>query len=400
MFSNDFLQKVKDSTNMISLVEEYGEEVIPMGDNIWGCKCPHPDHQDDTPSFRIVHNDNGSWTWFCGGCHMGKKDLNNNNDRNFGSDCFAFVQWMSCYKGSKHVMNFPEAVTYLAQKNGIPIENDPNEEIYKEKKLKAKIANIVLRNTPSIVKYLRSRGLTNETINEWQLGVTKNLEGNQKIDRIVFPLFDKYSKILGISGRRFPDADPHIVKYWNSPTSNIFNKRRYLYGVHKINPEWPELRITEGAMDVVLAHQMKAKNVVCTLGTALTEDHIPIIKSLKLIPCLCMDGDEAGQKGIRKALKLLAAHNIYAKVILLPQGKDLADMALELDEGLEEYLEKNTLSYWEYLLMPLANEYEKRINKIRMEYMSGITDALGGITSPEDNILMKSYVKEHFGVNL
>lgn len=400
MFSEEFLQNVKQSTDLIELVEEYGEDVIPMGDNIWGCKCPHPDHQDDTPSFRIIHNSNDSWTWYCGGCHMGKKDLDSKNDRNFGSDCFAFVQWMSNHKGSKHTITFPEAVKFLAQRKGIPVEDDPNTEIYREKKLKAKIANIVLRNTPSILKYLRDRGLTNETINEWQLGIIKNLEGGKRIDRIVFPLYDKYSNIHGISGRRFPDADPNIVKYWNSPSSDIFNKRRYLYGIHKIDPEWPELRITEGAMDVVVAHQMGAKNIVCTLGTALTEDHIPIIKSLKLTPCLCMDGDEAGQKGIRKALKLLAAHNIYAKVIMLPNDKDLADIALELGDKLEAYLRKHTLNYWEYLLMPKANEYESRINQIRMEYMGEITKALGGTTTPEDIILMKSYVKEHFGVNL
>lgn len=119
MFSSNFKDKIKQKINLLELIKEY-TDLKPAGDNIWQGRCPHPDHDDTTPSFRVWKNNDNTWSWACMGCHVGKKDTKDNKYRNYGSDCFAFVQWMSDHKNSKHIYSFTESIMVLADKYNIP----------------------------------------------------------------------------------------------------------------------------------------------------------------------------------------------------------------------------------------------------------------------------------------
>ena len=153
-------------------------------------------------------------------------------------------------------------------------------------------------------------------------------------------------------------------------------------------------------MDVITASQFGALNVVCTLGTAFTKEHVMEIKTLKTIPCFCLDGDAAGQKGIKRAVSMLAKAGIYAKVCILAEGKDLADLALELKEDIETYIELHSKMYWEYLLEEPISIYNAQLNKARTQILPMVMAASKGTTTPEDRILMKNFVKERIGIEL
>ena len=117
-FQRDFIDKIKESTNLVELVSEY-TELKQEGRYIWRGKCPHPDHDDSTASFTINTRTN---SWCCYGCHSDKKGINNN----YGSDCIAFIQWINQGK-----MNWVQSVEYLAKRtpgfSGADLENLLNE---------------------------------------------------------------------------------------------------------------------------------------------------------------------------------------------------------------------------------------------------------------------------------
>jgi DNA primase len=333
---------------------------------------------------------------------MGRKNLTSKTLRNVGSDCFAFIQWMSEYKNTPHVIGWREAVEILAKRAGIPIEADKYDKTYRMLYAVADKRHHTLMRSLKALKYMRSRGITNETLEEWRIGLWNNHEFGQNTERINFPLFSQYNRVVGESARLidWEKDKTNIPKYRNSSNSEIFNKSGYLYGIHRYNSDTPEVRITEGCMDVVTASQFGAINVVCTLGTAFTEEHVALIKSLKAVPCFCMDGDPAGIKGIARAVSLLAEHEIYAKVCILPNGKDLADLSLELKDEIEEWIEDHTMMYWEYLLQEPLRQYEAKLNEERRKILPMIKAADKGTTTPEDRILLKNFVKERIGIEL
>jgi DNA primase len=401
MLSKAFIERVKNATDLLELVSEY-TDVTPAGHNLWMARCPHPDHDDPTPSFRVCHNNDGSWSWYCGGCHMGKKNLDSKTLRNVGSDCFAFIQWMSEYKNTPHVVGWREAVEILARRAGIPMETGEHDKTYKMLYALANKRHKTLMSSLKALKYMRSRGITNETLEEWKIGFWKRHEFGGEKERISFPLFSRYNMVVGESARLIDwiKGKTKAPKYWNSPNSSIFNKSSYLYGIHRYNSDTPEIRITEGCMDVVTASQFGAINVVCPLGTAFTEEHVMLLKTLKAAPCFCMDGDEAGLKGIARSVELLAAHGIYAKVCILPDGKDLAELSLELKEGIEEWIEDHTMMYWEYLLQEPLRQYEAKLNEERRKLLPLVMKANKGTITPEDRILMKNFVHERMGITI
>lgn len=397
MFSEAFIAKIKTAINLKDLVEEY-TELHPAGYNMWQGRCPHPDHNDSDPSFTVYFNKDQTWSWCCYGCSADKKDVRNHQ---YGSDCFAFLMWMSDYKGSKHVLRWPEAVRQLANKAGIHVEEDKNAEVYRDLMMKA---SSYQKNLFSFVtEYLHNRGLGNDDIEEWKIGFGTFIEHNSKnpVPRIVFPLISRYGQILGSSRRKLPwDNRKEIPKYINSPSSSCFHKREYLYGIHRYDTSFPEIRITEGQMDVILGCRYGVKNLMAPLGTAFTEEHAKFIQREKKIPCFCLDGDAAGRKATRKKVAMLADMGVYAKILILPDGKDMADMANIYKENLEEYVHRASIPFWQYCLQDKANEFDAKINELRMTMLPDIMQACKSVKSDEENLLLSSYLKERFGISV
>lgn len=402
MISDAFKAKVKAATNLKELVEEYTDMQV-AGYNIWQGRCPHPDHDDSTSSFTVYYNKDGTWSWCCFGCSTEKKNVRNGS---YGSDCFAFMMWMSDYKGSKHKISWPEAVKLLAEKAGIPMEQDKYVEIYRINRMRA--IGHHKNMFPFVKEYLYERGLDDQDINAWNIGFGSfketRYEDNKKIEeeilRVVFPLIDRYGQILGSSRRKFGyETRKEIPKYWNSPNSDHFHKRSYLYGIHNYDTSFDEIRITEGQFDVILSQKYGVKNIMAPLGTAFGEEHARFLLKEKKTPCFCLDGDAAGQNATRKKVSMLADMGVYAKVLLIPEGMDMADMANKYQESLEDYICNNAMPYWQYVLNDKAIEYDSKVNELRAKILPDILKACKGVKSDKDNILLKSYLKERFGIN-
>ena len=403
MISDAFKAKVKAATDLRELVGEY-TDLQPAGHNVWQGRCPHPDHDDSTSSFTVFYNKDKTWSWCCFGCNAEKKNVKHGA---YGSDCFAFLMWMSDYKGSKHKVSWPEAVYLLAKRANIPMETDRYREI---RQVMMRRAIGYHKNLfPFVKDYLYGRGLDDKDINEWMIGFgtfeeTRYVDGKKSketIERIVFPLIGRYGDILGSSRRKFGYADDKsIPKYWNSSNSDYFHKREYLYGIHRYDPSFDEIRITEGQMDVILGHKYGVHNLMAPLGTSFGEEHAKFIKREQKIPCFCLDGDAAGQKATKKKVTMLAEMGVYSKVLILPDGMDMADMANKYKDGLEAYIETNSLPYWQYVLQDKVAEFDARVNDMRAKMLPSIQEACAGVKSDEENLLLKSYLKEKTGILL
>ena len=121
------------------------------------------------------------------------------------------------------------------------------------------------------------------------------------------------------------------------------------------------------------------------------------------IPVFCMDGDEAGKKAVNKALTLMANKiGIPARVLILPDGEDLAELALRINdqEKFLEYVSLHTMPYWQYLLSDPSNNFEIELTKLQEKYLTVIKNALNNTESPEDELLLKNYIYKHFQIKI
>ena len=386
--------KVKASVNLKELVEEY-TVLTPAGNNVWSGHCPHPDHNDRTPSFRVYKNSNGTWSFRCFGCQdiYEKKGQNGN----YGSDCFAFLQWMSDYKGSPKVLTFMDSLKTLAEREGITWTYD-NKQAESAFKTNEQFCSLAEKNLLSNVKaYLLKRGLNEEDIRMWRIGAWPYKEGGKTVLRITFPLFNRMGKIAGFSSRLLKE-EGEFSKYKNSSNSSVFQKGKYLYGQHLVDISLPDIRITEGQFDVILATKYGLKNVVATLGTSFTQDHALWIKQHTLIPTFIFDNDKAGIAAIDRAANVCNSIGLSSKVCILPQNCDLAEFASDKKGTLSTWIEHHTVPTWYYKLSDIAVTYESALQELRRSILPDIRNVMP--VNQEDKILMQTFVKERFGIVL
>jgi DNA primase len=177
-------------------------------------------------------------------------------------------------------------------------------------------------------------------------------------DRVIFPIYNSAGAIVGFGGRTLGN---HPAKYINSPQTKLFNKSRLLYGYYLAKSsiyDKKEIILTEGYLDVIMLHQAGFTNAVATLGTALTSEHLPLIRKGEPKVILAYDGDKAGVMAALKASKLLSASGIEGGVVLFPEGKDPADMVSsnKIDELKELLNSKKDIVI--FVLEQIKNSYD------------------------------------------
>ena len=348
-FSQEFIERVQESNNVVDIISQY-TQLKHTGSGLMG-RCPFPDHQEKTASFSVSET---KQVYHCFGCHK-------------SGNIFSFLR---DYQG----LNFPEAVEYLAHRANLALpsvdaaqssEDDKAKErrkqLFKANKLTANFFNEQMKKASvdhPVKKYIEKRGLTAETLEAFQVGyapkewdaLTLHLEANgiptavaeearllvprkegksghfdMFRDRLMFPILNSMSEVLGFGGRIIDQGEP---KYLNSPETPVFIKGRVLYGLHQtaryIRSEDQAL-IVEGYMDLVSLYQAGIRNVAATLGTALTLDHAKILKRLTRNVLVLFDGDQAGQDAAERSLPLLLQADLYPKGLILPQGMDPDD---------------------------------------------------------------------------
>jgi DNA primase len=337
-------EKISEILNSSDIVDIVSESVIlkKSGQNYFGL-CPF--HSEKTPSFSV---NPAKQIFHCFGCGAGGNSL-------------SFVM-------KYHGLSFPEAAKMLARKYNIVIDThhlDPARK--KQLELKETLFRINqkvmahyeahLREAPSgqsARQYLENRGITPAILDEFHLGFSENLwedvvgflkkarisrqaalnsglvvpRKNQSgfydrfRNRIMFPIFDINMQVAGFGGRVMDDQMP---KYMNSPETPVYSKTRILYGLHAAKTHCRTARvvhIVEGYFDFLTLFQNGIKNTVATLGTALTAEHVRILKGYAPAMVLVFDSDAAGIHAARRSIKTFLNEGVDTRILILPKGDD------------------------------------------------------------------------------
>ena len=374
-FSREFLDKIKETVNLVDLASEY-TDLDKAGPYLYVGHCPHPKHNDSDASFCVSTKTN---TWCCYGCHSDKK---NKDQGNYGSDCIAFIEWVHDGK-----ISWVDAVKYLADKINLPLPSDKNDKQYETNyRLMKKFERDL--NDESL-DYLYSREITDNEIIQWHIGYDK------QEDRIVFPLLDTYNNIVGFNKRLLSKETKGVSKkYLHSPDSDVFKKANYLYGFNQIDNSFKYIILSEGVFDVILARKYGLKNVVCALGTSLSEYQIELLEKQKKEIIIAYDSDKKGMDTMKKVIPILESKGIPTRLIILPEDKDLADMAMLLKHGIKDYVLKKSMTYSYYLIQDLINDFNRDLFTLYSEFNILLNTIIQ--KAPEHNRgLIKAYVENN-----
>lgn len=344
---------IKEKLPVLDFVRGY-VQLTPAGRSFKGL-CPF--HQEKTPSF-IVSPDRQRW--HCFGCAE-------------GGDIITFVM-------KYENLEFPEALRFLAEKAGIQLRSlNPQHErefgvLYDlNEEAKNFYAEALHKNIPAH-EYIKSRGLTDETIKEFELGfspggesltlhlIKKGFDVNDAVragliykntrglfrdrfeGRIMFPIYNHVGKVAAFTGRIFgPQVSEDVPKYVNSPETSVFNKSRVLYGLHKSKMEIAKTRtvvVVEGQMDFLMAWQCGVRNAVAVSGTGFTEAHLEKLRRLADTVVASFDNDEAGRKAMERMLDMLNRYDFQVNIISFGESKDPAEALQKDPEYMKRAIEK------------------------------------------------------------
>ncbi len=333
--------EIKSKIDIVEFIGEY-ISVQRAGSN-FRALCPF--HNEKTPSFMISPE---KQIWHCFGC--GK-----------GGDIFSFLMEMEG-------LSFVEALRVLAPKAGVVLRAQNPEMTSKRNRildildLSRKFYHRSLLESPlakSARVYLKNRGLSDEVIEEWQIGYSPDswddlinflksrgftdkeifLSGmsvqktgqnrfyNRFRGRIMFPINDANANTVAFTARVSPEkeAQEKMGKYINSPQSLVYDKSKILFGLDKAKTQIKKQDFTilmEGQMDVITAHQFGFRNVVASSGTALTTEQVKTLKRYSSNIALAFDADSAGQMASERAIREAMAEDMNIKIIEVPNGKD------------------------------------------------------------------------------
>lgn len=315
-------------------------------------RCPF--HNEKTPSF-FISTDRGSY--HCFGCGR-------------GGDIFTFVQEIEG-------LDFSEALKMLAGRAGVALEKinteARNEEMGLEHVLEeaTKFYEGHLREDQSVIAYLKKRGLSGETAKKFRIGYApdgwRNLSqyleskkipmalaekaglviksdkpsqygGENYYDRfrgrIMFPIASANGKVVAFSGRIFPEPTNgvEVAKYINSPETSLYSKSKILFGYDKAKHAIMRANaciVVEGQMDLCMAHQAGTTHTVAVSGTALTEEHLKLVKRFTDTLILSFDADTAGIMASKRSVTTAFNEGMDVFAVTLENGKDPADIIKE-----------------------------------------------------------------------
>ncbi len=395
----DPLAEIKKRIDIVEFINRH----VPLqkaGRNFKAC-CPF--HQEKTPSF-VVSPDRQIWHCF-GAC-------------NEGGDIFKFLmKWEN--------VTFGEALKILAEQAGVKlkkgsfVDNDWDRkqrllsinqyaaDFYQfllEKHRLGERGRAYLENRAvnlktakhfylgyapkswnALLQFLRKKGYGESEI--LSTGLIIKSQNNRHYDRfrsrLMFPLTDLRGNILGFSGRVMDKTSKGgtEMKYVNTPETILYHKRENLFGLHQANKhirEQDEIILVEGEFDAILAHQHGYKQTVAIKGSALTRDHLRLIKRLSKRITFSLDMDKAGQEAIKRSIEEAEKFDFQMHVINLSGGKDPADIFKNNPKEFDKfYKQKQTI--YEYLIdyfsqdQDLTTVYgQKTVVEAMMPYLSNI----------------------------
>lgn len=240
-----------------------------------------------------------------------------------------------------------------------------------------------------LLKAFEKSGFSRMQAYESGLVIESNLGYDRYSNRIMFPLHNSEGRVVGFSGRIYQKNQTES-KYMNSPESKIFIKGETLYNYHRIKNvvrNEGKVIILEGFMDVIALYKAGIKNTVAIMGTALTSQHLKMLKRLSNDIILCLDGDQAGKNAMIKCVDALNNEGFHTSIVVIPDAMD-PDEFLEA-KGKEELvaLFKNPISAVEFKL----NYYYERINVDNYEDRKNYLESMVKVIMQLDDIVDQDY---------
>ncbi len=332
---------IKERLDIVEFLRGY-LELTPAGRNF---KALCPFHREKTPSFMISSE---RQSWHCFGCAS-------------GGDIFGFLMR---YEN----VEFGEALRILAERTGVELRRiNPAEHkfaglLYEINDAAKRFFTAQLQDSAAAQEYLKKRGLHAETIREFEVGFAPNqpealflhlvnqgyapddilraglsikTDRGMRFDRfrgrVMFPIHNHFGKTVGFTGRVLPQFEREdVAKYVNSSESPIFSKSKLLYGYWKTKNhirESGKAFVVEGQMDFLMSWQVGARNAVASSGTALTADHLRVLRRLTDELVISFDNDEAGREAGERAIDLAESNDFAVRVVVF-EDKDPAEAAV------------------------------------------------------------------------
>lgn len=396
----EVIEKIKEANDIVDVISES----VPLkksGKNYWGL-CPF--HQEKTPSFSVTRD---KQLFKCFGCGE-------------GGNVITFVM------KSKN-LPFNEAIKVLAEKANITLEQNEGDRIRQEKsqvyyKMHVDAARFFFRNLNNhkeIKAYVYNRGITEKSIRSFGLGyalnswdsllkylksmkyseedilraglASKNEKGrvyDRFRNRLMFPVFDVRGRVIAFGARVIDDSMP---KYLNSPETPIYHKGTHLYGLNfaKKNSDEKSLIIVEGYMDTIALSQAGIKNVVASLGTALTKIQARLLNRYAEEVYISYDADNAGQAATVRGLDILNEEGVKVKVVMIPKGKDPDDYIRE--EGMEKFrqLIDEALPLIDYKILKAKDGLELKSEEGRIAYAKRVVQILNELDPIEKDVYVQ-----------
>ena len=405
------INEIKDKTDILDLVSEY-VKLEKRGRNYIGL-CPF--HDEKTPSFTVSED---KQICHCFGC---KK----------GGNVFQFTQEIKD-------IPFVEAVKELGER--VDIKVDVGQTQYNQQSQMASddlkmiemheliqdYYHYALMKTvegEEALNYLRQRGFTDELIKQRQIGyapdsshfchdflekkgydielayeaglLSRNEENFSYYDRfrnrIMFPLKNAQGRIVGYSGRTYNNQEP---KYLNSPETPIFQKRRLLYNLDKARKsirQNDEIVLLEGFMDVIKSDYAGLKQVVASMGTQLSQEHMTFLKKLTNNITLMFDGDYAGREATLKTGQALLQQGLNVYVIQLPSGMDPDEYIGKYgNEAFLNFVAKDKKAF----VLFKVESHQDEINNNDLAYERHFREATHDIAQVQSTILRNKLIQD------
>lgn len=401
---NDQVEQIKSK---VDIVEVIGERVAlkKAGRHFKGL-CPF--HSEKSPSF-IVSPERQSYK--CFGCQK------------YG-DVLTFLQ---DYDG----MSFLEALEMLAKRVGITLESyrPTSQDSYRKRLLEimslgSEYYHYLLTKHKSGEEargYLKSRGITNEAITQFNLGyaprawrsvsdfliqkkkytpeeleavglvIRKQELGNRNVanhyydrfrGRVVFPLKDHKGLVVGFSGRTL-SSEPSEAKYINSPETQLYSKSRLLYGLYE-NREYirkaDAIVLTEGELDVIPSWQAGVKQTVAIKGSAFTMEQAQLIARFTHNITMSLDADTAGQDAVKRAVNIADSMDMNIKVVQIVGGKDPGDIARDSAKAWREMV-KGATPYLDFLINSAVARHDPQTGEGAKTIAGEVVPALSQLTN-------------------
>lgn len=404
-YSDEIVEEVRTKNDIVSVISGY-VSLKKKGSNHWGC-CPF--HNEKTPSFAVSEN---KQMFHCFGCGV-------------SGNVYTFVMKYENY-------SFPEAVKMLADKVGVNLpEIEYNEEQRQRANRRQRLLDLCkeaakyfyfqLRSPQGEIghNYLAKRELTEETMNKFGLGYAgkngaylvnylkqKGYQDQEIKDaglavfsekyglscqfwnRVMFPIQDANNRVIGFGGRVMGDGEP---KYLNSPETDIFDKRRNLYGLnHARASRSGNMILCEGYMDVIAMHQAGFGQAVASLGTAFTAEQAHLLHRYTDNVLLAYDSDGAGVKAALRAIGILRGEGLTGKVINMRPYKDPDEFMKNLGkEAFRERIDKAENSFF-FEIRILQEQYNLKDPEEKTKFHREIAQKLCAF---EENVERENYLQ-------